>query len=157
MNFYDLSNSLIIGISKISPLAWFKLCETISFVGEWVLDPTQQRGEYIKDLFLGASRNHANILMMQLIHLNCFALKMKPLCLIQRDSILRLRSTIYRPNITMAFYTSTSSEIKRQEVIYDLIKMQYWKICNEIIIIEDLIINSGHGMHLKRRAWRDFL
>jgi hypothetical protein len=43
MDLYELATQTIIEISKITPVAWFKLSETIPFIGEWTPCPLTQR------------------------------------------------------------------------------------------------------------------
>jgi hypothetical protein len=43
MNFYELPDQTLIEISKITPLTWFRICETVPFIGEWTPDPRTQK------------------------------------------------------------------------------------------------------------------
>jgi hypothetical protein len=43
MNLYDLPDETLVDISKVSPLAWFRICETVPFIGEWTPCSSTQR------------------------------------------------------------------------------------------------------------------
>jgi hypothetical protein len=43
MDFYGLPDQTLVGISKMSPLTWFRICEMVPFMGEWTPCPSTQR------------------------------------------------------------------------------------------------------------------
>jgi hypothetical protein len=58
MDFYGLPDQTLIEISKVSPLAWFRICEMVPFVGEWTPCPSTQR--LVKRPFVVCIRGNAS-------------------------------------------------------------------------------------------------